>query len=121
MMVNKSFDYCQYLVYSPEREENICTCRNWLWVACNYDCIRTGDRKDAAIEKRINEFDRREVARLGQLLAHLKRAIVNLSGEEAGELGEAIAHVEYDILRRKHEVPWLSEHDGNSPDFLRHL
>jgi hypothetical protein len=117
MTVNKSFDYCRYLVYSPEKEENICTCRSWLWFNCNYDCIRTGDRKDEAIERRINEFDKREVVRLNQLLAHMKKALVKLAGEEADELGEAIEHVEYDILRRRHEVPWISERDRNSPVF----
>jgi hypothetical protein len=108
--MKKMPDYCRYLVYDVEKQENVCTCRYWLWFHCNDDCVRMGDMKSETVEKLIAEADPKRVEHLKKILVGMKNKLHESSENEKEKLREAIERVEYDILRYKHKVPWLPKY-----------
>jgi hypothetical protein len=69
-----------------------------------------GDRKSESIEKAIEENNIERVVTLGRILEHMKDDLQIVSGKEKERYEREIKELEYDILRYKHEVPWLPKY-----------
>jgi hypothetical protein len=108
--MKKAPDYCHYLVFDDKKQENVCTCHNWLWFHCNDDCVRMGDIKREILKEKLFESDLKVVKRLEEILASMKNDLPGLLDKEKERTEQAIKRVEYDILRYKHEVPWLPKY-----------
>jgi hypothetical protein len=108
--MNKTPDYCCYLKFDVEKQENICTCHDWLFFDCQDDCVRMGDVKSDVAERLMAKSDPKVIKRLEKILSGMKIDLPGLLGKEKEKTEEAIRRVEYEMLRYKREVPWLPKY-----------